>query len=87
MAEANINESIGRNRNAIIIAVTIVVLAIILMYFWDRQQKHNLELERLETQGEVWQEWGPPQQSWQQHQQQQQNRQQNKVPGKRGKIL
>ncbi len=78
MAEANINESIGRNRNTIIIAVTIVVLAIILMYFWDRQQKHNLELERLETQGEVWQEWGPPQQ----------NKRLNNTTGKGGgKIL
>ena len=87
MAEANINESIGCNRNTIIIAVTIVVLAIVFLYLWDRQQKRDLELERLETQGEVWQEWGPPQQSWQQPQQQQQNRQPNKVPGKRGKIL
>ena len=77
MAEANINESIGRNRNTIIIAATIVVLAIILMYFWDRQQKYNLELERLETQGEVWQEWGPPGQ----------NRQPTNTPGKGGKIL
>ena len=87
MSEANANVFNDRNRNVIIIAVTIVVLAIIIMYFWDRQQKHNLELERLETQGEVWQEWGPPQQSWQQSQQQQQNRQPNKAPGKKGRIL
>ena len=87
MSAENANISNGRNSNVLIIAVTIVVLAIIIMYFWDRQQKHNLELERLETQGEVWQEWGPPQQSWQQSQQQQQNRQPNKAPGKKGRIL
>ncbi len=77
MVEANINESIGRNRNAIIIAVTIVVLAIILMYFRDRQQKRYLELQQLEGQVEVWEEWGLPQQ----------NMQPNKVPGKKGRIL
>ncbi|MHC4172434.1 MAG: hypothetical protein ACYST5_05770, partial [Planctomycetota bacterium] len=52
----------GRNRNAIIITATIVVLAIILMYFWDRQQKRVLELRRLDTQTDVWEEWGLPQQ-------------------------
>jgi len=74
MTEANVNEFIGRNKNAIIIAVTIVVLAVILMYFRDRQQKRVLELERLETQTEVLQEWGP----------QQQNRQLNNTTGKGG---
>ncbi len=63
MTETNVNEFIGHNKNTIIIAVTIVVLAVIFMYFWDRQQKRALELERLETQTEVWQEWGPPQQN------------------------
>lgn len=78
MAEANVNEFSASNKNAIIIAITIVVLAVIFMYFWDRQQKRSLELERLETQTEVWQEWGPPQQ----------NRQLNNTTGKGGgKIL
>jgi len=74
MTEANVNEFIGSNKNAIIIAITIVVLAVIFMYFRDRQQKRALELERLETQTEVWQEWGPPQQ----------NRQLNNTTGKGG---
>ena len=78
MTEVNANVSNGRNWNAIIIAVTIVVLAIILMYFRDRQQKRYLELQQLEGQVDVWEEWGPPQQ----------NRQLNNAPGKGGgKIL
>lgn len=78
MTETNVNKFIGSNKNAIIIAVTIVVLAVIFMYFWDRQQKRALELERLETQTDVWQEWGPPQQ----------NRQLNNATDKSGgKIL
>ncbi len=79
MAEtkANSNESVC-NKNAIIIAVTIVVLAVIFMYFRDKQQKRELQLERLETQMGVWEEWGPPQQ----------NRQLNNATDKSGgKIL
>lgn len=59
MAEANANEAIGRNNKAIIIVVTIVVLAVIFMFFWDRQQKRNLQLQQLETQMNVWEEWSP----------------------------
>ncbi len=78
MTEANVNEFIGSNKNAIIIAVTIVVLAIIFMYFRDRQQKRLLQLQRLDTQINVWEEWSPPQQ----------NRQLNNTTGKGGgKIL
>ncbi len=78
-AKANTNESVACNKNAIIIAVTIVLLAIILMYFHDRQQKRQLQLERIDTQMDVWEEWGPPQQ----------NRQLNNTTGKGsgGKIL
>jgi hypothetical protein len=77
MTETNVNEFIGSNKNAIIIAVTIVVLAVIFMYFRDRQQKRGLELERLETQTEIWQEWGS----------QQQNRQPNSTTEGGGRIL
>ena len=63
MNEANVNEFIGSNKNAIIIAVTIVVLAVIFMFFRDRQKKRALQLELLDTQTEVWQEWGPTQQN------------------------
>ncbi len=65
MTEVNADVSNGRNWNAIIIAVTIVVLAVILMYFRDRQQNRALELKRLDTQGDVWEEWGLPQQKGQ----------------------
>ncbi len=77
-AKANISEVVNCNKNTIIIAITIVALAVVFLYFWDRQQKRDLELERLETQTEVWQEWGPPQQ----------NRQLNNTSDKdSGKIL
>ncbi len=78
MTEAKVDEFIGSNKNAIIIAVTIVVLAVIFMFFRDRQQKRDLQLQRLDTQMNVWEEWGP----------QQQNRQLNNTTGKGGgKIL
>ncbi len=65
MSEADANVFNDRNRNVIIIAVTIVALAVILMYFRDRQQNRVLELKRLDTQGDVWEEWGLPQQNGQ----------------------
>jgi hypothetical protein len=74
MTESNVNEFIGSNKNAIVIAVTIVVLAVIFMFFRDRQQKRELQLEHLDTRTEVLEEWGP----------QQQNRQLNKTTGKSG---
>ncbi len=78
MTEAHVNKVIGSNKNAIIIAVTIVVLAVILMFFRDRQQKRELQLDRLDTQMGVWEEWGPLQQ----------NRQLNNATDKSGgKIL
>lgn len=78
MTETNVNKFIGSNKNSIIIAVTIVVLAVILMFFRERQQKRLLQLQRLDTQMNVWEEWGPPQQ----------NRQLNNTTGKSGeKIL
>ena len=78
MTETNVNEFIGSNKNAIIIAVTIVVLAVIFMFFRDRQQNRNLQLQRLDAQMDVWEEWGPPSQ----------NKQLNSTTGKGGgKIL
>lgn len=50
MTGANVNKFIGSNKNAIIIAVTIVVLAVIFMFFRDRQQERLLQLQRLDTQ-------------------------------------
>lgn len=77
MGKAKANVSNGRNNNVLIIVVTVVVLAIIFMYFRDRQQKRVLELQRLEGQVDVWEEWGLPGQ----------NRQPSNAPGKGGKIL
>ncbi|MBA7479347.1 hypothetical protein ES707_14781 [subsurface metagenome] len=72
------NECINCNKKAILIAVTIVLLAVIFMFFRDRQQKRELQSERLDTQMGVWEEWGPLQQ----------NRQLNNATDKSGgKIL
>jgi hypothetical protein len=77
MTDTSVNERISNNKNAIVIAVTIVVLAVVFMFYRDRQQKRELQLERLDTQMDVWDEWGL-----------QQNRQLNGTTGKGGgKIL
>ena len=60
--KANTNESVG-NRDAIIIAVTIVVLAVIFMFFRDRQKQRDFQLERLDAQMDVWEERGLPRQN------------------------
>ena len=51
----------GRKNNLLIIAVTIVVLIMAFLYFYDRQQKRNIDLQRLKRRVDVWEEWGPPQ--------------------------
>jgi len=84
-AKANMDECINCNKKAILIAVTIVVLAVIFMFFRDRQQKRETQLEGLETQTGVWEEWGPPQQS--QQQQYRQNRQPNNTRGQGGRKI
>ena len=77
-AKATMDECINCNKKAILIAVTIVVLAVIFMFFRDRQQKRELQLERLDAQMDISEGWGPPQQ----------NRQLNNTTGKDGgKIL
>ena len=74
----DVAEVVRSNKNAIIIVVTLVVLAIVFMYFRDRQQKRDLQIERLDMQMDVMQEWDPPRQ----------NRQRNNTTGQGGgKIL
>jgi len=55
--KANTNESINCSKNAIIIAITIVMLAVVFMYFRNRQQKRWLQLEHFDTQMDVQEEW------------------------------
>ena len=62
-AKANMSEFVNCNKNAIIIVVTIVVLAVIFMFFRGRQQKRRLQLQHLDTQMDVMEEWGPPRQN------------------------
>ncbi len=73
------------NNNILTIAIAVVVLAIILMFFWDRQQQRAIELRRIETRIDLLEEWGiRPQQ-----QLQQQNAQQNNTnaQGNGGRIF
>ena len=73
------------NNNILTIAIAVVVLAIILMFFWDRQQQRAVELRRIETRIDLLEEWGiRPQQ-----QLQQQNAQQNNTnaQGNGGRIF
>ena len=59
----NMNELVKSNQNAIIIAVAIVVLAVIFMYFRDKQQKRQIQLERIDSQMDVWEERPPQRQN------------------------
>ncbi|MHC4123676.1 MAG: hypothetical protein ACYSSI_08905 [Planctomycetota bacterium] len=63
MSEESNNLPQQRNYSTIIIAVTIVLLAVIFMFFRDRQQKRQLQLERMDTQMDVLEEWRPPRQN------------------------
>ncbi len=54
-----------RNYNVIIIAVTIVVLGGIFMFFRDRQQKRLLQLDLIDTRMDTWEELRPQQQNTQ----------------------
>jgi hypothetical protein len=56
-------ETIGNNMNAIIIAITIVLIAVTVMYFRDREQKRRFQLQHLERQMHVWEEFGSPRQN------------------------
>ena len=78
MSETKVsNNSISSNVNAIIIAVTIVLIAVTLMFFRDRQQKRDLHLQHLETQMKAWDEFGVPRQ----------NRQLNTTTAQGGEII
>jgi len=77
MAKMTVDAYRERNYNVIIIAVTIVVLGGIFMFFRDRQQKRLLQLDLIDTRMDAWEELGP----------QQQNRQQNNPTGTSGERI
>ena len=73
------------NNNILTIAIAVVVLAIILMFFWDRQQQRAIELRRIETRIDLLEEWGiRPQQQLQQQNVQQNN---TNAQGNGGRIF
>lgn len=49
-----------RDHRVLIIAVAIVVLATIVLYYRDRQQQSAFEIRRLEKRVELLEEWGMP---------------------------
>ena len=53
-------EIMKRDNRVLIIAVAIVVLATIILYYRDRQQQSIFELRRLEKRVELLEEWGMP---------------------------
>ncbi len=63
----------NRHGNGLIIALVVVIIAVSAICFWDRQRRRDLELRRIETQMDVWEEWGPPGQTGQ--------------PARNGKVL
>ncbi|MCK4784144.1 MAG: hypothetical protein KAV87_10360 [Desulfobacteraceae bacterium] len=60
MAKMTVDAYRERNYNVIIIAVAIVALATIVLYYRDRQQQSPFELRRLEKRVELLEEWGMP---------------------------
>lgn len=50
-----------RDNRVLMIAVAMVVLATIFLYFRDRQQQNAFELRRLEKRVELLEEWRMPQ--------------------------
>ncbi|MHC4071670.1 MAG: hypothetical protein ACYSWW_03920 [Planctomycetota bacterium] len=53
-------EIMKRDNRVLIIAVAIVVLATIVLYYRDRQQQSAFEIRRLEKRVELLEEWGMP---------------------------
>jgi len=81
MSKADIKANVLKldNNNILTISIAVVVLAIVLMFFWDRQQQRAVELRRIETRIDLLEEWGirPQQQLQQQNAQQSTNAQGN----------
>lgn len=65
MAKMTVDAYTERNYNVIVIAVTIVVLGCIFMFFRDRQQKRLLQLELIHTRMDTWEDLRPQQQNTQ----------------------
>ncbi|MCJ7603497.1 MAG: hypothetical protein MUO63_18605 [Desulfobulbaceae bacterium] len=63
MTEANRNTLSVFSNRTFIIAVTVVVLFIIFMYYRDRQQQSAFKLRTLEKRVERLEEWGMPRQN------------------------
>ena len=49
---------VNSNGNVLTLAITVVVLAIVLLFFWDRQQQRAVELRRIENRLDMMEEWG-----------------------------
>ena len=67
MDQTNTEAPHNRHLNTIIIAGIIVLLAVVFLYFQDRQQQRDLQLRRLEAKVELMEEWSRPRQQNQQN--------------------
>jgi len=65
MTWENRNTSNVWSDKTLIIAVAVVVLGIIFLYFLDQKQQRAYELRRLEKRVELLEEWGRPRQNMQ----------------------
>ena len=65
MTGANKDTLTVRSNKTPIIAVAVVVLVIIFLYFLDQKQQRAYELRRLEKRVELLEEWGRPRQNMQ----------------------
>jgi len=65
MTEKNTTPTSIWNNKTLIIAVVVVVLAVIFMYFRDQKLQRDYELQRLERRVELLEEWGRPRQNMQ----------------------
>ncbi len=62
MSDESIKAFVDRHGNALIVAVTILIVAAVALWYMDRQQTRNMEMQRLEQQ-DIYEEWGPPRQN------------------------
>jgi len=62
-SNTNVKTPKGRDNTVLIIAVTVVVLVVIFMYFHDQNQLRAFELRGLEKRVELLEDWGMPRQN------------------------
>ncbi|MBA7653185.1 hypothetical protein ES703_61028 [subsurface metagenome] len=52
-------EKVENNRNLLTALIALIVLAVVVVFYWDRQKQLGLRRTQAEIQGELLEEWGP----------------------------